>query len=197
MEHLRDAGIQEVGVVVSPETGHQIKEVLGRTCFDLQLTYIQQEEPLGLAHAVKVSQDYLGGDAFVMYLGDNLIGQGILGFVEAFRTSQSDAVILLKEVEDPRMFGVAEVDGEGRIRRLVEKPKEPPSNLALVGVYVFAPTIHEAISEIKPSWRGELEITDAIQRMLEKGRVVHSFPPGLGKLAGVRWALGRLAEPLD
>jgi len=124
---------------------------------------------------VKVSRDYLGDDPFVMYLGDNLIGDGISGFIEGFRDSEADAAILLKEVEDPRMFGLAEVDKEGRIRHLVEKPEVPQSNLALVGVYGFMPTIHEAISEIKPSRRGELEITDAIQRMLEKGQVVQGL----------------------
>ncbi len=176
MDDIRNAGIQDVGVVVSPETGDQIKEALCQSCADLRFTFIQQEQPLGLAHAVKVSQGYLGDDSFVMYLGDNLIGDGIRGFVEMFQTSHSDAVILLKEVEDPRLFGVAEVDAEGRIRRLVEKPEKPPSNLALVGVYVFTPAIHEAISDIEPSWRGELEITDAIQCMLEKGKVVTSYP---------------------
>ncbi len=110
MDDIRNAGIQEVGVVVSPETGDQIKEALCQSCADLRFTFIQQEQPLGLAHAVKVSQDYLGDDSFVMYLGDNLIGDGIRGFVEMFQTSHSDAVILLKEVEDPRLFGVAEVD---------------------------------------------------------------------------------------
>ncbi len=122
MEHIRETGIEDVGVVVSPETGGQIQEALGKTWFGLRLTYIQQEEPLGLTHAVKVSRDYLGDDPFVMYLGDNLIGDGITGFIEGFRSSQADAAILLKEVEDPRMFGVAEVDKEGRIRHLVEKP---------------------------------------------------------------------------
>lgn len=175
MEHIREAGIEDVGVVVSPETGRQIQEALEKSWFDLRFTYIQQAEPLGLAHAVKVSRDYLGDDPFVMYLGDNLIGDGIAGFIEGFRSAQAEAAILLKEVEDPRMFGVAEVDKEGRIRRLVEKPEVPQSNLALVGVYGFTPAIHEAISEIKPSRRGELEITDAIQRMLEKGQVVQSI----------------------
>lgn len=175
MQQIREAGIQDVGVIISLETGPQIQEALSKTCLDLKLTYILQEQPLGLAHAVKLARDYLKDDPFVMYLGDNLIGHGIRGFIEAFQTSRADAVILLKEVEDPRMFGVAEVDSEGRIRRLIEKPKEPPSNLALVGVYVFAPCIHEAIEEIKPSWRNELEITDAIQQLLEKGRTVQSF----------------------
>ena len=174
MQHLCEAGIQDAGIIISPETGAQIREFLSGWP-GLNLTYILQEQPLGLAHAVQVAHPYLRDDSFVMYLGDNLIGQGIGEFIQAFRTSGSDAVILLKEVGEPRLFGVAEVDRSGRIRRLVEKPKEPASSLALVGVYVFSPRIHEAIAEIKPSWRGELEITDAIQRMLDKGMAVQSF----------------------
>ena len=175
LDHLRDAGIKETGIIVSPENSPQIHHSVSQYESDLRFTYIRQEQPLGLAHAVKVAQPFLGNDPFVMYLGDNLIGQGIQDFVEAFETARADAVVLLKEVENPRMFGVAEVDSEGRIRRLVEKPKEPRSKLALVGVYVLGPSIHQAIAEIKPSWRGELEITDAIQRLLEKGRTVQSF----------------------
>lgn len=175
MQHLFDAGIQDVGIIISPETGPQIQESLSKKKWDFSLTYILQEQPLGLAHAVRVARDYLRDDPFVMYLGDNLIGQGIQEFIEAFEISRADAVVLLKEVEDPKMFGVAEVDALGRIRRLVEKPQEPRGNLALVGVYVFSPRIHEAIDEIKPSRRGELEITDAIQRLLEKGHTVQSF----------------------
>ena len=175
MEHLEQAAIKEVGVIISPETGHLIKESLSKRNWNLDLTYILQDEPLGLAHAVKISKDYLKDEPFVMYLGDNLIGQGIEQMVKSFTDSQADAVILLKEVADPKMFGVAEVDANGRVLRLVEKPKEPPSDLALVGVYVFSPTIHDAISRIKPSWRNELEITDAIQRIMESGGKVESF----------------------
>ncbi|HEU4340199.1 MAG TPA: glucose-1-phosphate thymidylyltransferase [Candidatus Binatia bacterium] len=173
MQHIREAGIRDVGVIISPETGSQIRDFLSKNTH-LNFTYILQEQPLGLAHAVKVARDYLQDSPFVMYLGDNLIGHGIRDFVDGRQSSNPDAVILLKEVEDPTMFGVAEVDASGRIRHLIEKPKKPPSNLALVGVYMFSPRIHDAIAEIKPSWRGELEITDAIQKLLEKGCVVQS-----------------------
>jgi glucose-1-phosphate thymidylyltransferase len=174
MQHIAEAGIRDVGVVISPETGAQIRAALEKN-FDLDFTFITQDEPLGLAHAVRAARRYLGEERFVMYLGDNLIGQGIRDFVRAFQDSRADAVILLKEVDNPTMFGVAEVDRAGRIRRLVEKPKQPPSSLALVGVYFFSPRIHAAIDEIRPSWRGELEITDAIQKLLDQGGLVESF----------------------
>jgi len=175
MEQIADVGIREVGVIISPETGEQIKTALAGNPWGFNLTFIVQPEPKGLAHAVQVAQDFLGDDPFLMYLGDNLIGESIKRFVDTFNSSQPDAMILLKEVEDPHMFGVAEVDEEGNVRRLVEKPKEPPSRLALIGVYLFSPVIHQAISEIKPSFRGELEITDAIQRLLSQGGEIKSF----------------------
>lgn len=174
MQHLQEAGIKEVGVIISPETGNQIKEALSKNPWGFELAYILQDKPLGLAHAVKIAQDYLKDEPFVMCLGDNLIGYSIREFIEKFNTSRADALLLLKEVDDPSMFGVAQVDSQGSIVRLVEKPEEPPSNLALVGVYVFSPAIYGAISEIKPSWRGELEITDAIQRLLDKECIVES-----------------------
>ncbi len=175
LDHIRLAKITEVGVILSPETGDQIREALSDYESMFQLTYITQEQPLGLAHAVKVAQSYLADDPFVMWLGDNLIGQDIRGFIDKFLAAEADAVLLLREVRDPRMFGIAQVDEQGRIRRLLEKPKDPPSNLALVGVYVFSPAIHAAIAQIQPSWRGELEITDAIQHLLDQGRKVQSY----------------------
>lgn len=175
MRHIRDVGIRDVAVVVSPETGQQVRDALSKLSPDVPLTYIVQDQPKGLAHAVLISREFLGNDPFVMYLGDNLIGGGIQAFVEAFRAGDSDALILLKEVPDARMFGVAAVDSNGRVVRLIEKPTEPPSHLALVGIYVFGPAIHQAIAAITPSRRGELEITDAIQRLLDTGRSVRSF----------------------
>lgn len=174
LEHIRDAGVRDVGIVIAPDTGPQVQDALEQAGFDLQLSYIVQDKPLGLAHAVKTARSFLGDQPFVMYLGDNLIGQGIRHLVQKFEQVAPDASVLLKEVNDPRMFGVAELDSNGKVRRLIEKPKVPRSNFALVGVYLFGPTIHEVIDEIEPSWRGELEITDAIQRLLDKGGTVQS-----------------------
>lgn len=173
-DHLRDAGFVDVGVVVAPETGAGVRQALSRETTGLDVRYITQDQPRGLADAVRVAREYLGDESFLMYLGDNLIGGGIRELVSTFQTSKPDAMILLKEVPDPRMFGVAEIGADGRVRRLIEKPVNPPSNLALVGVYMFGPAIHDAIAEIEPSKRGEWEITDAIQRLLDSGRTVHS-----------------------
>lgn len=175
MRQLEEAALRDVGVIISPETGDQVRAALAAQDWNLNFTFLVQDRPGGLAHAVRVARDFLQEGPFVMCLGDNLIGQGIGEFVDLFRQAPSDALILLKEVKDPRLFGVAQVDSEGRVTGLVEKPRDPPSNLALVGVYVFSAAIHQAIDDIRPSWRGELEITDAIQRLLETRHSVRSL----------------------
>nr|MDO8062066.1 glucose-1-phosphate thymidylyltransferase [Candidatus Freyrarchaeum guaymaensis] len=169
LDRVAEVGVRDVGVVVAPDTGWAVREFVGDGGeWGFRVEYIVQE-PLGLAHAVKVARRFLGDDDFLMCLGDNLLGSSIRGFVDRFEGEGLDGLVLLKEVEDPRRFGVAVLDGEGRVVRLVEKPSEPPSNLALVGVYVFSRRVHEAVDRIRPSWRGELEITDAIQEMINMG----------------------------
>lgn len=174
VSQILDASITDIGVIISPETGSQIKECLTAIFPETRFTFIEQREPLGLAHAVKVARPFLGDSAFVMCLGDNLIGQGIRPLVKDLTDSKVEALILLKDVPDPRSFGVADVDADGKVVRLVEKPKVPTSNLALVGIYGFTSSIHKIIDGLKPSARGELEITDAIQGLLDKGGKVQS-----------------------
>ena len=170
IEAMAAAGISQVGIIVAPETGDEIREAAGDGArFGVEITYIEQEAPLGLAHALLTAEPFLADSPFVMYLGDNLLRDGITDLVAAFRAEAPDALILLTPVPDPEHYGVAELDGEGRVSRLVEKPSEPATDLALVGVYMFTPKIFDAARAIEPSWRGELEITDAIQRLLNSG----------------------------
>jgi glucose-1-phosphate thymidylyltransferase len=174
LEAIADAGITDVGLVVG-DTAPAIEAAVGDgSAFGFRATYIRQQAPLGLAHAVLVARDFLGDDDFVMYLGDNFIVGGIRQLTEAFRTSRPDAQIMLTQVADPRDFGVAELDQAGRVIGLEEKPRQPKSDLALVGVYMFTPAIHEAVLELKPSWRGELEITEAIGWLIDHGKTVRS-----------------------
>jgi glucose-1-phosphate thymidylyltransferase len=167
LESIAAAGITEVGMIVG-DTAAEIEEAVGDgSKFGLEVTYIPQEKPLGLAHAVLIARDFLGDDDFVMYLGDNFIVGGISPLVDEFRASRPDAQILLTHVPDPRSFGVAELDASGQVIGLEEKPEHPKSDLALVGVYLLTPLIHDAVRAIRPSWRGELEITHAIQHLID------------------------------
>ena len=169
LDHISQAGIKDTGVIIAPETGKDVKNyVKDGSAWNIKVTYIPQK-PLGLAHAVKTARSFLDKDDFIMYLGDNLIGKSINTLLEKLWKEKLDALILLKEVENPTRFGIAVLDKQGNVTKLVEKPKTPPSNLALVGVYVFSNKIHQAIERIKTSWRGELEITDAIQEMINQG----------------------------
>lgn len=220
IEAMAEAGIEQIGIIVG-DTADEIRAAVGDgSRFGVEVTYIPQDAPLGLAHCVLIARDFLADDDFVMYLGDNLLRQGIKEFVDAFETDRlrsaepelgsssepPSAQILLAKVPDPQRFGVAEIDSNGEVVRLVEKPTEPPSDLALVGVYLFDPTIHEAVRAIEPSPRGELEITDAIQWLIDQGqRVRHEVVDGwwidTGKLdpllEGNRLVLETLAPRID
>lgn len=176
IEDLRDAGITDIGIILGTNMPEKIKTALGDGSeFGVNITYIMQGEPKGLAHAAATAKDFVDGDSFVMYLGDNILKSGIEEFVDGFDESEFASRLLLQEVEDPRQFGVAELNNEGKIINLVEKPEHPKSNLALVGIYLFKNNIFDAIDKIKPSWRNELEITDAIQQLIDEKQSVDSF----------------------
>ena len=171
VESIRDAGVKEIGIILGP-MNETIKESIGDgSKFGVKVTYIDQPEPKGLAHAVLVAEDFLRDEPFVMYLGDNLLRRGIKYLVDDFKSSKYDAMVVLTKVKDPRLFGVAEVD-KGKLLRVIEKPKQPKSDLAITGIYMFTKPIFDVIKRLKPSWRNELEITDAIQMLLDEGHTV-------------------------
>ncbi len=206
IEAMAAAGISDLGIIVAPETGNEIRAAAGDgSAFGVSITYVEQDEPLGLAHAVLTAEEYLDGSAFVMYLGDNLLRNGIIDLVQTFATEQPDALILLTPVPDPEHYGVAELV-DGRVSRLVEKPTQPATNLALVGVYMFTPAIFDAARSIVPSDRGELEITDAIQSLVDSGKrvdphVVHGWWKDTGQVQDMleanRLILDDLEERVD
>ncbi len=206
IDAMASAGITDVGIVIAPETGDEIRAAVGTgEAHGVSVTYIEQDEPLGLAHAVLTAEPFLGREPFVMYLGDNLLRNGINALVEAFRTEEPDALILLTPVIDPENYGVAELDGDG-VKRLTEKPEVPESDLALVGVYMFTAAIFDAARAIRPSWRGELEITDAIQHLIDGGlrvdsHIVHGWWKDTGQVQDMleanRLILDDLGEKLE
>ena len=172
---LREAGINEIGVVLGNVGRDEIQDYLGDGSeFGVDITYIVQGKALGLAHAVGCAQDFVDGDPFVVYLGDDMMQEGITGFVDDFDPEGYAAGIGVQEVDEPSRYGIVDVDGEGNITQLLEKPDDPPSNLALIGIYVFTPAIFEQIEQLEPSWRDELEITEAIQGLLEDGHSIQS-----------------------
>ena len=192
IEALVAAGVTEIGIVIAPQTGGEIRAAVGDGSeLGAEVTYIPQAEPLGLAHAVLTAEQFLGSDSFVMYLGDNLLRDGIIELVDAFRRNEPDALILLTQVPDPEHYGVAELDGE-RIVRLIEKPENPPSDLALVGVYMFTPEVLRSARAIEPSARGELEITDTIQHLIDTGHAVEQH-----RVKGWWKDTGQLADMLE
>jgi glucose-1-phosphate thymidylyltransferase len=203
IEAMAEAGIDEVGIIIAPETGGDIREAVGDgSRFGVRIEYIEQDAPLGLAHAVLTAEPFIGDSPFVMYLGDNLLRNGIVALVESFRTEQPDALILLTPVPDPEHYGVAELDGDKRVARLVEKPKEPKTDLALVGVYMFTPSIFDAARSIEPSWRDELEITDAIQTLVDRGlrvdpHIVHGWWKDTGQVQDMLEANRLILDDLD
>ncbi|MEV0968132.1 glucose-1-phosphate thymidylyltransferase [Microtetraspora glauca] len=192
LEAIREAGITSVGVIVG-DTAHEIREAVGDgSAFGLDITYIEQEAPLGLAHCVLIAREFLADDPFVMYLGDNFLIDGITGLVDAFDAADCDARILLTRVAEPQFYGVAELGPDGEIVALEEKPVNPRSDLAIVGVYTFSPAIHEAVRAIGPSARGELEITDAIKWLIDAGHRVQSH-----LVTGYWKDTGRLEDMLE
>lgn len=185
IEAIASAGIKDFAIIVGDTAEDVKKEVGDGSRWGVNITYIKQDAPLGLAHAVKISKDFMGNDPFIMFLGDNLLKEGIPEFVAKFNKNKVNSLILLTKVPNPQQFGVAELDASGKVSRLVEKPKEPKSDLALVGIYLFDSNIFKAVEAIKPSQRGELEITDAIQWLLDKGyKIEHHEVSGWWKDTG-------------
>ena len=172
LESLRDAGIKDIAIIIGGKNSHKVKEHYGNgEKFDVEITYIYQDAPMGISHAISLCQNFIQNQKFVVFLGDNIFKKKILEFKENFQKSNSDAMILLCNVDNPTQFGIAEIEGN-IIKQIIEKPKNPTSNLAVIGIYFLSPIIFDIIKKLKPSWRNELEITDALQMLLEEnGRI--------------------------
>ena len=186
LEDLRDSGVKEIAIILGDIMPEKVKGYYGDgNKFGVKVTYIHQEKPGGIAQAVGLTQEFVKNDPFIVYLGDNLLKGGISKCVQEFKKEKYDAMILLSEVENPQQFGVAEFDKKGNIVRLIEKPKKPPSNYALTGIYFLTPAVFKMIKKLKPSWRGELEITEALQMLMDEGyKVGHRIVEGWWKDTG-------------
>jgi len=185
LEDLRNAGIKDIAIIIGDVYPEKVKEFYGNgEKFGVNLTYVYQDNPKGIAHAISLCEDFIGNDKFIVYLGDNILRTGLSSFVDKFQNSLSDAQILLAEVENPSQFGVVDIK-ENKILKIIEKPKNPPSNFAVIGVYFLTSKIFKIISELKPSWRGEFEITEALQLLMDKGlNVEHDYVTGWWKDTG-------------
>ena len=185
LEDLRDAGITDIAIIIGDVYPEKVKEFYGNgEKFDVNLTYVYQDSPKGIAHGISLCRDFIGNDKFIVYLGDNILRTGLSSFVDKFQNSLTDAQILLAEVENPSQFGVVDIK-DNKILKIIEKPKDPPSNFAVIGVYFLTPKIFKIIDELKPSWRGELEITEALQLLMEKGlNLDHDYVTGWWKDTG-------------
>ncbi len=175
LEDLKTAGITEIGIIIGDVYPEKVKEYYGDgSNFGVKITYIYQDAPKGISHAIRLCKDFIGDDRFIVYLGDNVLRKDLTDYTKKFETSDSDAMILLCEVDDPQRFGIAELDKDnpGKIKKIMEKPKDPPSNLAVIGIYFLAPKIFDIIDNLKPSWRGELEITEALDMLMNQGNKI-------------------------
>ncbi|EPA05326.1 glucose-1-phosphate thymidylyltransferase [Candidatus Nitrosarchaeum limnium] len=185
LEDLRDAGIIDIAIIIGDVYPEKVKEFYGNgKKFGVNLTYIYQNKPHGIAHAISLCKDFIGENKFVVYLGDNILRTGLLSYVQKFESSSKEAQILLAEVENPSAFGVVKIK-DNKILHIIEKPKEPPSNFAVIGVYFLTPKIFKIIKQLKPSWRGELEITEALQLLMDSGfELDHDYVTGWWKDTG-------------
>ena len=175
LEDLKTAGVTEIGIIIGDVFPEKVKEYYGNgEKFGVKITYIYQDSPKGISHAIRLCKDFIDDDKFIVYLGDNVLRKNLIDYTKKFHESNSDAMILLCKVDDPQRFGIAELDKDnlGKIKKIMEKPKIPPSDLAVIGIYFLTPKIFKVIDKLKPSWRGELEITEALQMLMDDGNKI-------------------------
>lgn len=172
LEDLKKAGVKEIAIIIGDVYPEKVKEYYGDgSKFGVNITYVYQDQPKGISHAIRLCKDFIKNDRFIVYLGDNVLRKDLVDYTKKFQNSSIDAMILLCEVDEPQRFGIAELDGE-KIKKIMEKPKNPPSNLAVIGIYFLSPKIFDIIDKLKPSWRGELEITEALQLLMDDGYTI-------------------------